>query len=591
MRFDDDEIDVGQVSRGLLRRLSGYLWPYRGRFLIAFVLLAGSLAVDMVVPWLTGLAIDTAVDDGPRPDRMSTIAWIAWGLLVGKVLQLILSFFGEVLSTRVGQDAIRDLRLQIFRHMMVKPMALYQRHPVGRLVMRVSFDLENIAQMYTTGVVNFLIDMVILVGFAIVMILQDRRLGLAAVACLPLFVLATVVFRRVSRPIYLDERRSMAKINAFLAENIAGVREVKLFAAEGRQMNRMRELVAEHLAKTLQMLRVSSLYMPGMGALTFLVQIAILVYASVLASRGELTLGTFVAFIFYLEHFFRPIREVGEKITVIQIAAASAERIFQLLDDDEALDDSRERHTGRARGEVVFDDVTFGYESGVPILKNVTFTVSPGERIALVGPTGAGKTSVLKVLQRFWDVQEGSVRLDGIDIREWRRDALRRSCGSVQQDVHLFSGTIADNISLGRDDVLRARIEQAAEAVCAAEFIERLPDGYDNDVLEGGRALSAGQRQLVSFARIFAADPSILLLDEATSSIDTESEQRIQEALDTLMADRTCFIIAHRLSTVRSCDRIFVIEAGRLVEEGSHDDLVARGGVYAGLVRTQAEEH
>ncbi len=585
----DDDIDFGSLGSGVFNRLGSYLRPYAGGFVFAFGAMAGALLMDMVVPHLFGEVIQEAVSDGDEATRIERIQELALWLLGAKLLQLLTSWIGEVATARIGQAAIRDLRVELFRHVLAKPMAFFQRHPTGRLVTRVSFDLENISQMYTTGVVNGVIDVMLVVGFAVAMCLKDLRLGLAAVLALPLFIAASMLFRRFARPVYLDERRLMARINAFLAENISGVREVKLAAAEAKQERTLRTLVVDHLRASLGMLRISSVFMPGMASMSYLVSLAILVWAAWLAVQGELELGTFVSFLMYLDYFFRPIREMGEKINIVQIAAASAERIFKLLDDDEGLDASREgRQPDSVKGRVTFDNVTFGYDPQRPVLKDLSFTVEPGEVVAFVGATGAGKSSCLKLLSRFHDVQSGAVCIDGIDVRDWDRSALRRWVGTVSQDVHLFSGTLRDNVTLGRD-VSDEVVTAAAERSRLEPVIARHPEGWEMEVREGGRALSGGERQLVSFARVLVSDSRLVLLDEATSSLDVASERQVQEALNDVLAGRTCFLIAHRLSTVRRCDRIFVLSEGALVESGTHDTLVTAGGVYARLVRDQEQ--
>lgn len=589
MSFDDDELGYTKLRSSIVKRLLRYLAPYKKSFGFSLLLLSLALVADMVAPWVTGRVVETATQGNlPASERLRLVGLLAAVFIASKVIQLAFAVLGDTVGARAGQRAIHDLRMQLYRHVQGKPLAFYQRHPVGRLVTRVSFDLENISQMYNTGVVNLLIDVVLFTVVAAILLSMNLKMGLITLACLPAMVMMTVVYQKLARPIYLRERKAVAKLNAFLSENIAGIKVVRLFAAENRQLGRMRAIVAENLSQTLGMMHANALYVPGLSTLTYLVQILVLWYGGHLLQHGEIGLAVFVSYIFYLDHFFQPVRDIGEKINTIQIAAASAERIFRLLDDAEQLDSSRESHRAPVRGAVEFRNVNFGYREGQDVLRGLNFTIQPGERVAFVGPTGAGKTSILKLIPRFYDVNSGAVLVDGVDVREWMRPELRRQVGVVQQDVHLFSGSVMDNLTLMNPRIDTKRAREAAEAVNAAHFIKALEKGYDTEVREGGTLLSTGQKQLVSFARVLAASPGIIILDEATSSIDTRTEELIQDAMRKLMRGRTCLIVAHRLSTVRDCDRIFVLDQGRIIEEGSHEGLLKRGGMYAGLYRAQS---
>ncbi|MGE4157932.1 MAG: ABC transporter ATP-binding protein [Planctomycetota bacterium] len=591
MSFDDDELGYTKLRSSIVKRLLRYLAPYKKSFGFSLLILSLALVADMVAPWVTGKVVETAADSSQSAaERLRIVGFLAVLFIVSKLVQLTFAVLGDIVGARAGQRAILDLRMQLYRHVLGKPMAFYQRHPVGRLVTRVSFDLENISQMYNTGVVTLLIDVVLFTVVAAILLSMNLKMGLITLACLPVMVLMTVIYQKLARPIYLRERKAVARLNAFLSENIAGIKVVRLFAAENRQLGRMRAIVAENLRETLGMMHANALYVPGLSTLTYFVQILVLWYGGFLLQQGEIGLAVFVSYIFYLDHFFQPVRDIGEKINTIQIAAASAERIFRLLDDAEQLDSAREHCSLPVRGAVEFRNVVFGYREGQEVLRGLDFKIQPGERVAFVGPTGAGKTSILKLIPRFYDVRSGAVLVDGVDVREWMRPELRRQVGVVQQDVHLFSGSVMDNLTLMNPRIDPVRAREAAEAVNAAGFIKALEKGYDTEVREGGTLLSTGQKQLVSFARVLAANPGILILDEATSSIDTRTEELIQDAMRKLMRGRTCLIVAHRLSTVRDCDRIFVLDQGRIIEEGPHEELLRRGGLYAGLYRAQSAQ-
>jgi ATP-binding cassette subfamily B multidrug efflux pump len=488
-----------------------------------------------------------------------------------------------------GQRIMFDLRMAIYEHLQRLDLRYYDRNPVGRLMTRVTSDVDVLNDLFTSGVVTVFGDLFALLGIMAMMLWMNWRLALVAFAVLPLIVLITQWFRRNVRDSYRVVRGWIARINAFLQENITGMSTVQLFRREPLNFARFDEIDRQHRDANIDSIFYYAVFYPAVEAVSALSAALIIWYGGAGVMRQALTLGSLVAFLQYSQRFFRPISDMSEKFNVLQSAMASSERIFKLLDEPIVVRPPirPERRPAPARAQIVFEGVWFAYNDQDYVLKDVSFEVKPGQRVGIVGATGAGKSSLVNLLLRFYDVTRGRITVDGVDVRDLDLDDLRGLFSLVLQDVHLFSGTIADNIRLGHASIDDERVRQAAHAVHADAFIDRMPDGYASVVAERGSTLSVGQKQLLSFARALAFDPRVLILDEATSSVDTETELLIRDALRVLMAGRTTIAIAHRLSTIQDMDKILVLHKGQLRESGTHQELLARRGIYFKLFELQ----
>jgi ATP-binding cassette subfamily B multidrug efflux pump len=585
MSIHDEEV-LGKAYDGrLMRRLLGYLRPYWRLALLALVAIVAGAALQLVQPWLIKVAIDHYIASG---DLAGVGRIAAWFLLV-----LIASFgleFGQTwLMQMTGQRIMFDMRMQIYGHLQRLSLPFYDRHPVGRLMTRVTTDVDVLNELFSAGVVSVFGDIFMLAGIMAVLVAMDWRLALIAFSVLPLIVLITQWFRRHVRESYRTVRVWIARINAFLQEHISGMSTVQLFRREARGYQQFDTINAVHRDANVRSIFYYAVFYPAIEVVGALAAALIIWQGGGWVLEGSLTLGALVAFLQYSQRFFRPISDMSEKFNMLQAAMASSERIFTLLDTPVGVT-AAARPVARpagGRGHIAFEGVWFAYTDHDYVLRDVSFEVRPGERLGIVGATGAGKTTIINLLLRFYDVSRGRILVDGVDVRELRFDDLRQLFGLVLQDVHLFSGTIAGNVRLGNEAITDSIVRRAAEAVHASAFIERLPLGYDTPVAERGATLSVGQKQLLSFARALAFDPRILVLDEATSSVDTETELLIRDALRALMAGRTTIAIAHRLSTIQDMDQILVLHKGELRERGSHQALLARRGIYWRLYQLQ----
>jgi ATP-binding cassette, subfamily B, multidrug efflux pump len=592
MSFHEEEI-LGKAYDGrLMRRLLQYLRPYTPQAALALAAIISASVLQLAQPYLMKLAIDRYIANGDLRgvDRIA-IAFAA--ILIGS---FVLEYVQMWTLQMTGQRIMYDLRLQIYRHLQRIDLQFYDRNPVGRLMTRVTTDVDVLNDMFTSGVVSIFGDIFTLAGIMIVLVTMDWRLALVTFAVLPLIVLVTQWFRRNVRESYRTVRTWVARINAFLQEHITGMGTVQLFRRERRSFERFDGINRKHRDANIDSILFYAVFYPAIEVIGALAAALIIWFGGGWTLQGTLTIGSLVAFLLYSGRFFRPISDMSEKFNVLQAAMASSERIFKLLDtpiriESPSLVESRVPDPGsrqeRSEGHIIFDHVSFAYDGENEVLRDVSFEVFPGERVGIVGATGAGKSTLINLLLRFYDVTRGRILVDGIDVRDWDLTRLRRLFSLVLQDVHMFSGTIAANIRLGRADIGDAAVKRAAEAVHANHFIERLPDGYASAVAERGATLSVGQKQLLSFARALAFDPRILVLDEATSSVDTETELLIRDALHVLMAGRTTIAIAHRLSTIQDMDKILVLHKGQLRESGPHQELLAHRGIYYKLYQLQ----
>jgi ATP-binding cassette subfamily B protein len=587
MSQSDDEI-LGKAYDGrLMRRLLWYLRPYAGSALLALVAIVSNSALQLAPPWLTRLAIDQHIATG----RLEGLGAIALGYFLVLVASFGLDYLQTWLMQMTGQRIMYDLRMQIYGRLQQLDVRFFDRNPVGRLMTRVTSDVDVLNDLFTSGVVSIFGDVFTLVGIMVVLLVMDWRLALTTFAVLPLIVLVTQWFRRNVRESYRTVRTWIARINAFLQENITGMSTVQLFRREALNFERFDGINARHRDANIDSIFYYAVFYPAIEIIGSLSASLILWYGGLRVMGDTLTLGVLVAFIQYSSRFFRPISDMSEKFNILQSAMASSERIFKLLDEPVTIASPAtpaRRDAGRAP-HIVFDHVWFAYNGDDFVLKDVSFEVLPGQRLGLVGATGSGKTTIINLLMRFYDVGKGRILVDGVDIRDLPLEDVRALYALVLQDVHLFSGTIADNIRLGHA-LGREQVEAAAAAVRAKRFIDRLPLGFDTVLGERGATLSVGQRQLLSFARALAFDRPVLVLDEATSSVDTETEIVIREALDVLMRKRTTVAIAHRLSTIQDMDRILVLHKGVLRESGTHQELLASRGIYFKLYQLQFKD-
>jgi ATP-binding cassette subfamily B protein len=636
MASDQEEEVLGKAYDGrLMRRLLTYLRPYKWHVVVALAVIILKSAADVLGPFLTKIAIDKYLAKSPNShswigDRLSDapltgIAQIG-GLYVGiLIFTFALEFVQTYLMQWTGQKVMFDLRSQIFRHLQHMHVGFFDKNPVGRLVTRVTTDVDALNEMFTAGVVSIFEDVFVLAGIIAIMVAMNWKLALITFAMLPLIVYATRIFRDKVRDSYRRIRTAIARINAYLQEAVSGMLVLQLFNREKRAFNKFSDINASHMEAFKDAIMAYAVYYPVVEIMSAIAIASIIWFGGNDVIRGVATLGVLVAFMQYAQRFFRPIQDLSEKYNILQSAMAAGERVFKLLDTKIEVTSAAIAKQPQGPGRIEFDHVWFAYnasgETGVParpegaevaaglrpagtgrspvptqttepdwVLRDVSFVLEPGETIAVVGHTGAGKTTLISLLMRFYDVQRGAVRIDGVDIKEMNLDELRSRFGVVLQDPFLFSGTVAGNIRLGTARIQDRDVEQAAEDVNLAEFIRSLPGGFKEEVRERGSTLSTGQKQLISFARALAHSPKILILDEATSSVDTETEFRVRDALNRMVEGRTALIIAHRLSTIQRADKIIVMHKGQVREMGSHQQLLAQRGIYYKLYQLQYKD-
>ncbi len=599
-QFHEEEALGKTFDRGHTRRLFKYLRPYAYLIVPALLLTLLANALGVLQPKFFQYAIDWYINPPEQvravlnyDQRLTGLGLIALVFLFVRFLTFLVSYFQSVMLQSVGQHVMFDLRAEIYEKLQHQEVAYFDRNPVGRVMTRLTSDVDSLNELFTSGVIEGLGDIVTIFAVIGLMLWMDWRVTLVTLVTVPLLFAATTWFRKHARVGYDLVRTKLARINAFLQEHLSGAQTVQIFNHETKSLRQFHDINDDHRQAHIQTIFYYAVFYPLVD-LIGAVGIALVIWYGgwrVMQNtplREVLSIGALVALIQYSQQLFQPIREISDKYNVLQAAMVAAHRIFRLLDTPVTIKTPEQpKRAGRAQGEIEFRNVWFAYKNEDWVLKDVSFKVEPGQSVALVGHTGSGKTTITNLLMRFYDVNRGQILLDGVDVREWDLKALRENFAVVLQDVFLFSGTVESNIRLGREEIGEERISWAAREVHADEFIKRLPDQYRTEVRERGAGLSVGQKQLISFARALAFDPALLILDEATSSIDTETEQLIQQAIERVMRDRTSIIIAHRLSTIQRAERIIVMHHGEIREQGSHQELLVARGLYWRLYKLQ----
>lgn len=569
----------------VLRRLLKFMRPYRLQFYTLLFLTVILAILVPVMPFLISKAIDQHIAVGDYSGMMTIIYWLG-GILI---IQTLIQFITTYLSSWLGQSIIRNIRIQLYEHILSLRLKYYDNTPIGRLVTRNISDIETLSDVFSQGIAAMLADLLQLITIVTFMLNISWELTLVSLAPLPILLLSTYIFKEKMKSAFGQVRTAVANLNTFVQEHVTGMAIVQIFGTEKRESDKFREINKEHRKAHLKTVKYFSIYFP-VAEIIGAISIGLVVWYGAhglidgFVPGGP---GVLIGFIMYINMFFRPIRMIADRFNTLQLGIVSTARIIDLLDSKEHIPDNGEYEPKEVQGNVKFNNVNFGYKPDELVLKNLSFEVKQGETVALVGATGAGKTSVINLLNRFYEIQGGSIEIDGKNINDYKLSALRENIGVVLQDVFLFSESIAENVSLGNSDIEKEAMLEAAESVGAKKFIERLPETLEYNVKERGVGLSVGQRQLISFVRAMVYDPKILVLDEATSSVDTETEVLIQTAIDKLMKGRTSIVIAHRLSTIQKADKIIVLDKGEIQEIGTHDELISKQGMYAQLYQMQ----
>jgi len=592
--MQEEEVLGKAYDARLMRRLIKYLKPYRWHVALGIVLSLMVSAMEAVRPYFTKIAVDTNIVQGDKQGLLVTMAFFLAIMIVRGFIQ----YANAYLTQWIGQRTIFDLRMEVFRHLQNLSLKFYDRNPIGRLITRVTNDVEVLNEMFSSGIVMVFSDVFTIAGIFYFMFTMNWKLALVTLSVLPFLFYGTFLFRRKARETYRDVRIQIARINTFMQEHITGMLVDQIFNREKKSYAKFSDINASHRDANIRSIFYYAVFYPGVDLIGAVAVGLIIWYAGRNALEGAVSVGTVMAFVQFNEMFWRPIRDLSEKYNILQTAMASSERLFQLLDDRTVLQVPQTPvPLTDVRGDIEFRNVSFTYappgnndHEPAWILKNISFTIQQGQSIAIVGHTGAGKTTIINLLSRFYDIQQGEIFIDGINIQNVDPKELRRHIAVVLQDVFLFSGDIQNNIHLGNESIPPERVRAAARMVGAHRFIEALPDGYAAEVKERGSTLSVGQKQLLSFARALAFNPRILILDEATSSVDTETEQLIQHAIKKMLEGRTSIVIAHRLSTIQSADKIIVLHKGEIREMGNHQELLAQNGIYRKLYELQYKD-
>ncbi|QSX07115.1 ABC transporter ATP-binding protein [Sedimentibacter sp. zth1] len=575
-----------------LKRLLLYAKPHIGWFIIACVFIVGIVYLELSQPIIIGKVTDIIVDNIKEPTD-SAAREIVYNALkyVGIIFVIfVLSYLQAIVLSYVGQKVIYNIRMDVFKHLHKLSINFYNNNPNGKLVTRATNDIETLNEMYTSVIVNVLKSVCVLGGVIITMISYNKKLSLMTFTVIPFIILFTIIFTKISKKNYRQIRRRISELNSFVAEHVSGMKVVQIFAVENKMLRKFKDKSEQLRKRRTKQIIIYSIYRPSMYLLNIVSLILLLWFGGKLYFANEITIGTIVVFQRYISKFFQPIQELAEQLNIVQSASASAERIFSLLDEESDIIDSNNAiELKDIKGQIEFKNVWFAYNEGEWILKDISFKVMPGQNIAFVGATGAGKTTIQNLIGRYYDIQKGEILLDGINIKNIKVDNLRMQIGQMLQDVFLFTGDIKSNIRLKNDKISDDDIYKASKYVNADGFVNKLKNGYDDEVIERGAAFSAGQRQLLSFARTLAFKPKVLILDEATANIDTETESLIQDALGKIMKDRTTLVVAHRLSTIQNVDKIIVMHKGRIVEQGTHQELLTNHGMYYKLYKLQYE--
>ena len=572
------------VQGPVFRRLLTYAAPYWWQFVICLLLVLGITVIEIYRPILTGKAIDLFSVSAD----FSEIALLSVQYIVVLVLGFLFNFLNTWILQLTGQTIIYNIRQEVFEHIHKLSMRFFDITPVGKIVTRVTNDVEALNEMYTQILVRLIKNIAKIIGLMVVMFLLNAKLAALTLCLMPLIVVLTIVFKSISKTTYRIVRTKLTALNTYLSEHLSGMKVIQIFAKEKEKDMEFKDRARDMFHASYREMLVFAIFRPLMYILSIVALCIILGVGSNIVLEGVITAGTLYIFSDYIRSFFDPIQELAEQFSTLQSAMASAEKIFTILDEEPLVKNPENpAELGKVKGRIEFENVWFAYQGEDWILKDVSFTIEPGQRVAFVGATGAGKSSILNLIGRYYDIQKGRITIDGVDIKEMSTDELRSAIGQVQQDVFMFTGDIKSNIRLKNETITEEEIKEAARYVNADGFIEQLEQGYDEPVTERGATLSAGQRQLISFARTLAYDPAILVMDEATANIDTETESLIQEALEKLMQNRTTIMVAHRLSTIQHADKIMVMHKGRIRETGTHQELLSQDGIYKKLYELQ----
>ncbi|MBG0763311.1 MAG: ABC transporter ATP-binding protein [Tissierellales bacterium] len=586
-QYVDKEKQYKSIDLSLMARLLKYAKPFWIQITISLILLLGVVALELYQPVLLGKAVDEFIVNEDI-DGVVRVAFLYFGTALA---MFVLTYIQAMILQYSGQKIIYNIRVELFDKLQSLSIEYFNNHPIGKLVTRVTNDTETLNELYTSVIVNSIKSIFVLVGIIVTMTAYNLRLSLITFTVIPFIILFTVIFRKKTREIYRQIRRRVAGVNAYISEHISGMKIVQIFAVEKDVFNRFNEENSKLKKSYMDQLKIFSIYRPSMYILNIGAFALLVAFGGRMVIEGTITIGTIVVFQRYISKFFEPIQELAEQFNILQSSMASSERIFNLLDEEEFIENKNvTRKLEEVKGKIEFRNVWFQYKEDEWVLKDVSFTVEPGQTAAFVGATGAGKTTIQNLISRYYDIQKGEILLDGINIKEFDLKELRKKIGQMQQDVFLFTGDIKSNIRLREENITEDDILKASKYVNADKFICKLENKYDQKVYERGATFSAGQRQLISFARTLAFDPDILILDEATANIDTETEVLIQDAMEKLMKGRTTLVVAHRLSTIQNADKIIVMHKGRIKEMGKHQELLANRGIYYNLYKIQYEK-